>query len=74
MCDDLITPSMPKKWKKEHTDADFLLVNPVPGLLLSKQAEQGLICTAKGVSHFCISNTESAMKDLFIIYYFTEFL
>ena len=52
----------------------FLLLNPVPGLLLSKNAERGLICTAKGVSHFCISTTESNMKDLFIIFYFAEFL
>jgi len=52
----------------------FPLFNPVPGLLLSKHAERGLICLAKGIGHVCISNTANDLKDLFIISYLTKFL
>ena len=41
----------------------YPLVNPVPGLLLSKPADRGLTCSAKRVGHVCISNTANDLKD-----------
>lgn len=77
MCDHLITQFMMKRitlMPKNGKKNILMLFNPVPGLLLSKHAERGLVCSAKGVSYFSISNTKSDMKDLFIISYHTEFL
>ena len=41
----------------------YPLVNPVPGLLLSKPAERGLTCTAKRVGHVYVFNAVSDLKD-----------
>ena len=41
----------------------YPLVNPVPGLLLSKPADRGLTCTAKRVGHVYVFNAVSDLKD-----------
>ena len=62
----------PLVWKRYIDDVfslwdrvqSYPLVNPVPGLPLSKPADRGLTCSAERVGHVYFSNAANDLKDL----------
>jgi len=52
----------------------YPLVNPIPGLLLSKSAERGCAGPNGRVGRVCDSNTANDLKDYLVISLLMEFM